>query len=141
MPAFWDTSAIIRICVPGYASSEAKALMRAHAPVVWWAARVEVRSALECLRADGAIGIAGYLASKQRLDLLLASWREVQPTDLVRDLACMQLERFRLRASDALHLAAALVWCKQKPKERLFVCNDRRLSDAARQAGFESVEA
>ena len=113
--------------------------MRAHAPVVWWAARVEVRSALERLKADRAISAAAYIASKQRLELLLASWREIQPTDLVRDLACIQLERFRLRASDAFHLAAALVWCKQKPKERLFLCNDQRLSDAASQAGFESV--
>jgi hypothetical protein len=108
---------------------------------VWWATQVEVRSALERLRADGAISAAAYIASKQRLDLLLASWREIQPTDLLRDLACIQLERFHLRASDALQLAAALVWCKQKPKERLFVCNDRRLSSAAMQAGFESVEA
>ena len=140
MPAFWDTSAIIRICVPGQASSQAKVLLRTHAPVVWWAARVEIRSALERLKADGNISVAGYLASRQRLDLLLASWREIQPTDLVRDLACAQLERFRLRASDALQLAAALVWSKQKPKERLFVCNDRRLSHAAEEAGFEPVE-
>ena len=141
MPAFWDTSAIVRICVPAQASSRAKTLVRAHAPVVWWATRVEVRSALERLRADGALSAAAYIASKQRLDLLLASSREIQPTDMVRDLACTQLERFHLRASDALQLAAALVWCKQKPKERLFVCNDQRLLDAAMQAGFESVEA
>jgi hypothetical protein len=75
------------------------------------------------------------------LDLLLASWREIQPTDLVRDLAYIQLERFHLRASDALQLAAALVWCKQKPKQRLFVCNDRRLLSSATLAGFESVES
>lgn len=141
MPAFWDTSAIIRICVPAPASSRAKTLVRAHAPVVWWATRVEVRSALERLRSDGAISTAAYIASKQRLDLLLASWREIQPTDVVRDLACIQLERFHLRASDSLQLAAALVWCKQKPKERLFVCNDQKLLDAAMRAGFESVEA
>src|SRR5690242_18032218 len=136
MPAFWDTSAIIRICVPCQASSQAKVLLRTHAPVVWWAARVEIRSALERLRADGNISVAGYVASRQRLDLLLPSWREIQPTDL----ACAQLERFRLRASDALQLAAALAWSKQKPKQRLFVCNDRKLSHAAKQAGFEPVE-
>jgi predicted nucleic acid-binding protein len=141
MPAFWDTSAIIRICVPAQASNQAKTLVRAHAPVVWWATRVEVRSALERLRATGAISAAAYIASKQRLDLLLGSWREIQPTDLVCDLAYIQLERFRLGASDALQLAAALAWCRQKPKQRLFVCNDKRLSYAATQAGFESVEA
>jgi hypothetical protein len=45
-----------------------------------------------------------------------------------------------VRASDALQLSAALVWCKQKPKGRLFVCNDDRLSAAAVQSGFDTVE-
>ncbi|MBZ5592843.1 MAG: type II toxin-antitoxin system VapC family toxin [Acidobacteriia bacterium] len=115
--------------------------MRTHVPVVWWATRVEVHSALERLRTDGAISAAAYIASKQRLELLLASWREIQPTDPLRDLACIQLGRFHLRASDALQLAAALVWCKQRPKGRLFVCNDQRLSNAAMQAGFDSAQA
>jgi len=48
----------------------------------------------------------------------------------------LQLERFPIRAADALHLGAALIWCNQKPRGRLFVCNDRRLGDAARQSGF-----
>jgi hypothetical protein len=47
---------------------------------------------------------------------------------------------FPIRAADALHLGAALIWCYQKPRGRLFVCNDLRLGDAARQAGF-TVEA
>lgn len=50
--------------------------------------------------------------------------------------AIVQLERFSIRAADALHLSAALIWCNQKPRGRLFVCNDMRLGDAARQAGF-----
>src|SRR5262249_52471230 len=39
-------------------------------------------------------------------------------------------------AVPALHLGAALIWCNQKPRGRLFVCNDLSLGDAARQAGF-----
>jgi hypothetical protein len=108
--------------------------------VVWWTARVEVRSTLERLRKDAVITPRAYDASKNRLEALLASWREIQPTDPLRELACIQLERFRIRAADALHLSAALIWCSQKPRGRLFVCNDARLADAARQAGF-TVEA
>ena len=100
-------------------------------------APVEVHSALERLRSDGHLSSAAYSASKQRLRDLLASWREIQPTEHVREQAYAQLDRFRLRASDALHLAAALVWCKQKPNGRLFVCNDERLRKAAHQAGFD----
>src|SRR5690348_1961513 len=140
MPAFWDTSAIIQICVPGQSTSAAKRLLEQHAVVVWWAARVEVRSVLERLRKEGAISHRAYAVSRNRLETLLGSWREMLPTDSLRELACVQLERFSMQAADALHLGAALIWCSQKPRGRLFVCVDRRLSDAARQAGF-TVEA
>ena len=136
MPAFWDTSAIIHLCVPGQSASAAKRVLSQHAVVVWWTARVEVRSVLERLRKQGAISLRAYDASRKRLEALLGSWREILPTDPLRGLACVQLERFPIRAVDALHLGAALIWCNQKPRGRLFVCNDLRLGDAARQAGF-----
>ena len=101
---------------------------------------VEVHSALERLQSEGHLSTAAFGASKQRLRDLLASWREIQPTEQVREQAYAQLDRFRLRASDALHLAAALVWCKQKPHGRLFVCNDERLAKAAHQAGFDTAQ-
>ena len=140
MPAFWDTSAIIHICVPGQSASIARRVLGQHAAVVWWTARVEVRSVLERLRKERAISPPAYDASRSRLDALLASSREILPTDSLRELACIQLERFPIRAGDALHLGAALMWCNQKPRGRLFVCNDRRLGDAARQAGFTVEE-
>jgi len=140
MPAFWDTSAIIHICVPGQSASVARRVLGQHAAVVWWTARVEVRSVLEWLRKERAISPQAYDASRKRLEALLGSWREILPTDSLRELACVQLERFPIRAADALHLGAALIWCNQKPRGRLFVCNDLRLGGAARQAGF-TVEA
>lgn len=111
-------------------------MLAQHAVVVWWTARVEVRSVLERLRTERAISHRAYDASRKRLEALLDSWREILPADSLRDLACVQLERFPIRAADALHLGAALIWCNQKPRGRLFVCNDRRLGEAARQAGF-----
>ena len=140
MAAFWDTSAIIHICVPGQSASAARRALSQHAVVVWWTARVEVRSVLERLRKEGAISPRAYDASRHRLEALLASWREIQPNEPLRELACVQLERFSIRAADALHLGAALVWCNQKPRGRLFVCTDARLGAAAGQAGF-TVEA
>jgi predicted nucleic acid-binding protein len=139
MPAFWDTSAIIHICVPGQSASAARRVLGRHAVVVWWTARVEVRSVLERLR-KGSISPRAYDASRNRLEVLLSSWREILPSDSLRESACVQLQRFPIRAADALHLGAALIWCNQKPRGRLFVCNDRRLGNAARQAGF-TVEA
>ncbi len=122
--------------MPGQSASGAKRILAQEAVVVWWTARVEVRSVLERLRKDGAISPRAYDASCKRLEALLGSWREVQPSESLRELACVQLERFHIRAADALHLGAALIWCKEKPRGRLFICNDLRLGDAARHAGF-----
>ena len=105
--------------------------------MVWWTAPIEAQSALVRLKHAGFLSSSAYDACKQRLRDLLASWREIQPTEQVREQAYAQLERFRLRAGDALHLAAALVWCKQKPRGRLFVCDDERLARAAHEAGFD----
>ena len=45
----------------------------------------------------------------------------------------------RLRAADALQLAAALVWCRQRPHGRAFVVADDGLSDAAEAEGFTVI--
>jgi len=65
------------------------------------------------------------------------AWLEIGLTDAVRDLTFGVLDRFPLKAADALQLAAALAWAKERPSGRLFVSSDTRLSVAAREAGFE----
>ena len=40
-------------------------------------------------------------------------------------------------ADDAAQLAAALVWCRERPQRRPFICFDERLAKAAAAAGFE----
>ena len=46
------------------------------------------------------------------------------------------LEKYSLRADDALQLAAALEWCEGEPSGQVFLTADRRLADAAKLAGF-----
>jgi predicted nucleic acid-binding protein len=72
-----------------------------------------------------------------RLSTVLSSSKEILPSANVREVAFQQLERFPLRAADALQLAAALVWCGERPRGRWFVCADRRLAAAATGAGFD----
>jgi hypothetical protein len=105
--------------------------------VAWWATAVEGRSALVRLRREGHLSAAAFQASWERLSGLLSSSKEILPTGPVRDVALQQVERFPLRAADALQLAAALIWCGERPRGRLFICNDRRLGAAAVEAGFE----
>lgn len=137
MPAFWDASAIVPLCVPGQEGARGRELLHEHQPVVWWATAVEVFSTIARLRCQDALTEAQARTASERLVRLRRSWREVQPTSRVRDLAERQLARFPLSAADAFQLAAALVWSNERPRRRLFFCRDQRLTEAANQAGFE----
>jgi hypothetical protein len=70
---------------------------------------------------------------------LLRASRCIEPVEVVKELALAQLDRFPLKAGDALQLAAALVWCRQRPGGRMFICNDRQLRSAANELGFEAA--
>lgn len=104
--------------------------------VAWWGSPVEARSAVSRLSRDGFLTPRQVQSSLGRLEIIREQWREVQPTDRLRSIAEQLPDTYRLRALDAFQLAAALLWCNEKPKNRLFVCLDEKLSEAARLAGF-----
>ena len=137
MLAFWDASALVSLCVRDQSSPRAKKLWRDADAVVWWATAVEGRGALVRLHREGALSDSAFQVSCEHLSTLLSSAKEILPSANVRESAFQQLERFPLRAADALQLAAALVWCGDHPRGRWFVCADRRLGAAAAAAGFE----
>jgi predicted nucleic acid-binding protein len=108
-----------------------------HAGVVaWWGTAIEGRGAFVRLQREGLLSDAAFQVSCERLGALLSISKEILPSGNVREIALQQLERFPLRAGDALQLAAALVWCGERPRGRWFVCVDRRLAAAAAAAGF-----
>jgi len=139
MRAFWDASAVVPLCVPQREASASRRLLKSYPPVVWWGTPVEIASAVVRLWRSEHLTERQRDAAAQRLTVLRAAWAEVQPTERVRALAERLLDRHALRAADALQLAAALVWCNERPRGRTFLCRDTRLSDAARREGFEVV--
>ena len=46
IPAFWDTSALVPLCVRQGITPRAIALYKIHDAAVWWAAPIEIASAL-----------------------------------------------------------------------------------------------
>ena len=125
--------------MPSQGGTEARRLLSQYKPVVWWGSAVEIWSAVARLGRQGDLTASQWKFAAERLSLLRLSWREVQPTVRVRDLAELQLDRYLLRAADALQLAAALDWCNDRPKRRTFLCSDRRLGEAAQHAGFSWI--
>lgn len=103
---------------------------------VWWASKVEITSALSRLHRMHLLTEEQQAAGLEILWDLSAMWKEVLPGDEVRETACRLLGLYSLRAADSFQLAAALVWCRNRPKNRIFICADRQLSHAAELAGF-----
>jgi predicted nucleic acid-binding protein len=137
--AFWDSSALIPLCVQERTSPRVKALAKQYAPVVWWATSVEIHSAIARLHRSGELGDSGRRAALDRLAALRGGWREMLPSDALRAQAELLLDTDSLRATDSLQLASALVWCRQRVKLRTFVSNDLRLCAAAARLGFAVI--
>jgi predicted nucleic acid-binding protein len=138
--AFWDSSALVPLCIRQAGSRQAQLYLRKFDLVVWWGTYVEVHSAVCRLHRERLINDANKQGALARLRLLSRGWREVGPDDQVRDLAAESLDKYVLRAADALQLAASLIWCQKRPSRRDFVSADRRLLQAAAAAGFSVLE-
>lgn len=138
--AFWDSSALVPLCVQQTNSSRAGAQFRTFSPVVWWGTRVEIQSAIDRLHREKAISGATKTHAVSRLTSLIRSWREILPADEVRIAALEILEKYSLRAADTWQLASSLIWCDRHPARRTFICADRRLAAVARSVGFTVVE-
>ena len=138
--AFWDSSALVPLCVHEVTSRQAQSQLRKWMPVVWWVSPVEVHSAISRLHRLGKLKDVEKQGAISRLTLISRGWREILPGDPLRDLAMRLLDAHELRAADSFQLAAALIWCQQRPAKRTFVCADQRLSKAAEAAGFPVFE-
>lgn len=138
--AFWDSSALVPLCLRELTTPRAREAVRRVETVVWWATAVEIASAIARSRQSGSIDDPEAQNAYAALNRLKVQWREMAPDGEVRDLACDLLGRYPLRAADSLQLAAAMVWCRGKPAGRTFFCADRRLSEAALAAGFSVIK-
>ncbi len=138
--SFWDASALVPLCARQSASAAARAAVKGKAITVWWVTSVEIVGALCRLLRCGDLSQRQWEQAIRRLEHLRQWWTEVTPDERVRELAGLLLQRHPLRAADALQLAAALVWCEERPRGQHLVCLDRRVAEAAAREGFE-VEA
>ncbi|HLB37629.1 MAG TPA: type II toxin-antitoxin system VapC family toxin [Gemmatimonadales bacterium] len=137
---FWETSALIPLCVEEPGSAQAKALLEADPDVaVWWGTPVEQASGLARRVRDGTMSAEDEAEARTVLDRMAATWLVVTPSTPVLDRAVRLVRTHPLRAADALHLAAALTWSGQSPAGRVFVTLDQRLRDAALREGFRVV--
>ena len=134
---FWDSSAVIPLCLKEQMTEMLKSLMKTDEEIiVWWASRVECLSALSRRRREKVLSTDADLKAREILSALSAEWSEVQPTELVRQRAERLLAIHPLRSADAFQLAAALIWAQENPQSLEIVCLDHNLREAAHKEGF-----
>jgi predicted nucleic acid-binding protein len=135
--AFWDSSAIVPLCCAQSGAAQGRRLLADLGRIVaWWGTPVEARSAFARLVRDGDLTSMQRATAVKLLDQLRRSWDEILPAEAVRVIAQSLPDDYGLRAGDAWQLAAALVWCGERPRRRPFVCLDKRLAKAASDMGF-----
>ena len=134
---FWDTSAVVPLCVIEPSSGTVKSILtRDPSMVVWWATRTECVSGLMRQRREGSLRIEDERQARHVLGRLADAWFEVQPSEIVRGTAERLLAVHALRAADAFQLAAALHWCQRQTTDKELVSFDIRLREAGHKEGF-----
>ena len=135
---FWDSSAVIPLCVAEPRSANARDLLEGDPAVaVWWATRTECLSALTRRMREGELAPAGYRAARRVLAALAETWVELLSSEALQATAERLLAVHSLRAADAFQLGAALAWCGGRPPGHGIVTLDSRLRDAASREGFD----
>ena len=138
IPAFWDTSALVPLCVGQGITPRAIALYKIHDAVVWWATPVEIASALARLVRMKQLDSSDWTKARKLAKRLADSWSVIQPSDTLRAKSIDLVERFDLRSADSFQLAAALAWCEGAAQGRIFLTADQKLREAALLSGFDA---
>ena len=137
---FWDTSALVPLLVTEPATAATMNLFRADpAIMVAWTTAVDCASAIARAEHEGLLDQEETSDAFARLDDLARTWREVEPTDGVRDAARRFLRVHRLRAADAIQLGAATLAAERHPASLTVVTLDDRLEAAALKEGFPVI--
>jgi predicted nucleic acid-binding protein len=136
--AFWDTSALVPLCVRQSITPRAVALYKIHDAVVWWATPVEIASTAARLLRMQQLDSRDWSKARKLAKRLASSWFVIQPSDALRARSVELVDRYDLRAADSLQLAAALEWCEGVPEEHVFLTIDQTLREAALLSGFDA---
>jgi predicted nucleic acid-binding protein len=140
VPAFWDASALVPLCVRQGMTPRAIALYKTYDAVVWWATPVEIASALARLMRMKQLDSRDWSRASKLAKSLADSWSVIQPSDALRATSIQLVDRYDLRAADSFQLAAGLEWCEYAPQGRVFLTADQKLRDAALLSGFDAKQ-
>lgn len=137
---FWDASALVPLYIAQARTRACRALIKRDPDaVLWWGSRLECVSAFCRLQREEALSANELDQAIRALETDIEGWREVQPSEALRREAVRLLRVHALRSADAQQLAAAVIATDHVPSRLPFVCEDRRLIEAAQKEGFTII--
>jgi predicted nucleic acid-binding protein len=129
---FLDASALVKRYVREAGSERMQALVRRQPElVISRLTVVEVPAAIWKRSRAGNLSAAETRRALARFAGDLARLTTVEPRPATIELAAELIERYPLRAYDAVQLASALRWARETGLASCFVCADERLGQAA----------
>ncbi len=140
---YLDTSALIKLYVEEEGTEQVVDATRDAADgrvIVVDLTPLEARSAIRRREREGDISAADADRVLRQIENDCSMTFLMQPsTSAVMEEAARLIDRYPLRAYDALQLAGCLVVRDGMPGPVTFVCADTRLCDAARHEGLEAL--
>jgi predicted nucleic acid-binding protein len=136
--AFWDSSALVPLCVGQSLTPAAVSLYKNYEAVIWWATPVDIASALARLLRMRQLDPRQWQAAQELAGTLAEACSVIQPSDALRAKAMELVKLYDLRAADSLQLAAAMEWCGHRPEGHVFLTADQTLQEAALLVGFDA---
>lgn len=134
---FWDSSAVVPLLCEEAESARMRALLREDpALLVWWGTPIECASALARGQRDGKVPAESAQQAISRLRDAMLEWATVPASPDVREQSIRLLRVHRLRAADAMQLAAAIVGSDFQPSALELVTLDDRRAEVADLEGF-----
>lgn len=129
---YFDTSALIKLFILEKGSENAQRLFHAHfPPATAVIAYAEIYSGVNRRKREGYLSSQQYTRLSRRFEEHWATYIRIELTEEVLAGAKKLLERYPLRAFDAIHLASAISLQKGIREPLEFAAADSRLLDAA----------
>ena len=129
---YFDTSALIKLFVLEKGSEDAQRLSRDHVPVATATiAYTEMYSGFNRRKRERHLSARQYTSLSRRFEEHWTTYIRIEFTGEVLALGKVLLERYPLRAFDAIHLASAVSLQKGTQEPLQFAAADIRLLNAA----------
>lgn len=136
---YFDASALVKRYVRERSSVKVRRLLLSDVPATSRLSEVEVASALIRRTREGAFSVAERDRALAALETDFPAILVVELTPEVTTRARTLLQRYPLRAGDAIQLASCLYLQEQLGEEVALVAFDGRLTEAARREGLSAA--